>query len=109
VPPLIFHQDPISKICLEIGRMVSKRKLRLKFALVFQLYVGQFGIVVMILCTSNGKESTIFFAGYPYGGTLDPAMALPCPGGSVRMHGYYVQPPTDGCAGYFLPLYLAAY
>jgi hypothetical protein len=40
----------------------------------------------------NRKDSTIFFACYSYGYTLDSAMAFPIPGGSAGMYGFWMQP-----------------
>ncbi|XP_051198130.1 uncharacterized protein [Lolium perenne] len=47
--------------------------------------------------------------GYPHYGSLDPALAFLAPGGSAGVHGFWMQPPSNGCPGYFLPGYLAAY
>jgi hypothetical protein len=46
--------------------------------------------------------------GYSHYGALDPAMALLTPGGPARVHGFWMQPPSNDCQGYFLPGYLAA-
>lgn len=54
-------------------------KTKAKFVLAFQLYVGQYEIVEMILCSTG--RTLLIFAGYPYGCTLDPAMVFPFPGG----------------------------
>jgi hypothetical protein len=46
--------------------------------------------------------------GYSHYGALYPAMALLTPGGPARVHGLWMQPPSNDCLGYFLPGYLAA-
>jgi hypothetical protein len=54
-------------------------------------------------------KRTLLLAGYSHYGSLDPALVLLAPGGPAGVHGFWMQPPLNGCPGYFLPGYLAAY
>nr|XP_051200394.1 uncharacterized protein LOC127313962 [Lolium perenne] len=48
-------------------------------------------------------------SGYSYGGTLGPALVSPFAGGTAGCYGYWVHTAPDGCSGYLVPGWLAAY
>jgi hypothetical protein len=66
--------------------------------LVFQLYVGQYGLV----------EIWAFIAGHSWSCPLDSTLGFPTPGGSAGIYGYWIQPIVDGLSGLLFPAYWLA-
>jgi hypothetical protein len=76
------------------------------FELVFQIFVGLFGLAGMILSLTNKREP--IFAGYSSCGALDTTMGVYASRGPAGYYGYRVQQSAGGHLGLLFPGYWMA-
>jgi hypothetical protein len=66
----------------------------------YTTYVGRYGIAGMILFLI--KRILLLFCRLFTLWFIGSALALLASGGSTGVHGYWMQPPSNACPGYFL-------